>query len=96
VAELQYGIAKSTYHEKNLSALYNFLSPLKVFPFDAAQAKVYGHIRATLEKKGTPIGGNDLLIAAHALSIERILVTNNTKEFQRVEGLSIENWAATS
>lgn len=68
------------------------MAPLDVVAFDREAASVYGRIRATLEQKGTPIGGMDLLIAAHALSLEVRLVTNNGKEFRRVPGLKVENW----
>ena len=69
-----------------------FLSGIQIEPFDSKAAFEYGKIRAALTKKGTPIGANDLLIAAHARSLDLILVTNNTREFERVEGLRLENW----
>jgi tRNA(fMet)-specific endonuclease VapC len=70
-----------------------FLSPLEIAFFDEPASKVYGTIRAALEKKGRPIGPMDLLIAAHALSLDVRLVTNNARQFERVSGLEIDNWA---
>ena len=93
VAELQYGVAKSARPEQNSLALAAFLAPLTVEPFDDAAAAVYGTVRAQLERAGTPIGSLDMLIAAHALALDRTVVTNNTGEFQRVVGLKLENWA---
>jgi tRNA(fMet)-specific endonuclease VapC len=93
LAELQYGVAKSQFPERNQQALAAFTLPLEVVPFDAAAAVAYGPIRTTLERQGTPIGAMDLLIAAHARSLGVILVTNNTREFGRVPGLQVENWA---
>lgn len=92
VAELEYGVSKSLYQSRNQQALKRFLSPLIVVPFDERAAVVYGEIRAALEKKGTPIGSLDTLIAAHALSLGVTLVTNNIKEFERVPNLDYENW----
>lgn len=93
VAELQYGVAKSARPEQNALALAALLAPLGVEPFDDAAAAVYGGVRADLERAGTPIGSMDLLIASHALALGRTLVTNNVREFQRVAGLKIDNWA---
>jgi tRNA(fMet)-specific endonuclease VapC len=93
LAELQYGIAKSNNVEKNREALEKFLTPFEVFDFDQSAANCYGDIRAELEKMGTPIGSLDMLIAAHARSLDIILVTNNEKEFVRIMDLKIENWA---
>lgn len=90
--ELLFGAAKSRHHSlvrRNLEALAAAIPPLAL-PMDAGQR--YGEIRAVLERKGTPIGGNDLWIAAHALVIGFTLVTNNEGEFKRVPGLKIENW----
>ena len=92
LAELEYGASKSSRPEQNRLALLTFLSRIPVVPFDADAAREYGDIRADLTKKGTVIGANDLLIAAHARSLNLILVTNNTREFERVEGLRVENW----
>ncbi|MEK7350506.1 MAG: type II toxin-antitoxin system VapC family toxin [Nitrospirota bacterium] len=93
VAELEYGVSKSRHATKNRLALAQFLSPLEVASFDRNAAAAYGRLRATLEQKGTPIGSMDLLIAAHALSLSVRLVTNNAREFRRVPGLRVENWA---
>jgi len=92
LAELMYGISKSQQKQRNLAALEMFLMPLEVLSFDARAAEKYGEIRANLEQSGQIIGGNDLLIAAHALSLDTTLVSNNLKEFSRVSGLHLENW----
>ena len=94
-SELQYGVAKSSQQEKNQERLDAFLAPFEIFPYDAKAVMAYGSIRADLEKKGQLIGPLDMLIAAQALSSSLILVTNNEKEFQRIPGLQIENWAAS-
>ena len=93
IAELWYGVQKSRYPEQNQSALERFLMPLIVAEFDALAAVVYGSIRAGLERQGTPIGALDTLIAAHALSLDATLVTNDTRAFARVPGLKVANWA---
>ena len=77
----------------NREALEQFVSPLEIAVFDTPATIVYGKIRALLEKRGRPIGSMDLLIAAHALSLNVRLVTNNVREFRRVPGLRVENWA---
>ncbi len=92
VAELQYGVRKSAYPEKNKIALDEFLKVFNVSSFDTEAAIEYGTIRSSLEKKGTPIGPLDTLIAAHAKSLGMTLVTNNPNEFKRVEDLVVENW----
>jgi tRNA(fMet)-specific endonuclease VapC len=92
VAELEYGISKSELVERNTKRLSNFLSRLTIVDFTAKSAQQYGTIRVSLERKGTPIGANDLLIASIAKSLDFILVTNNEREFSRVDGLKIENW----
>ena len=92
LAEMEYGIAKSTRPERNQAALSAFLSNIDILPFDDRAAVEYGDIRASLEKKGTPIGPNDMLIAAHARSLGLTIVTNNVKEFRRVDGLMLDNW----
>ena len=92
LAELRYGVAKSTHREKNAKALDEFVIPLEVVSYDESAAHVYGDIRATLEKAGTPIGSMDMLIAAHAVSLGIPLVTNNTREFLRVPSLKIIDW----
>ena len=94
LAELEFGAAKSSRSEQARLALIEFLLPLEIVDFDATAAGVYGLVRAALERKGRPIGPLDTLIAAHALAIESVLVTNNTREFRRVSGLSIEDWTA--
>ena len=90
--ELQFGVAKSSRPEENQRVLAEFLCPLEVLDFPAAAAPVFGAIRSHLQRVGTPIGNYDLLIAAHALQEGFTLITNNTKEFNRVPGLKVENW----
>ena len=90
--ELYFGVRK-TRSARNLDALQGFLAPLNVADYDLAAAAAYGEVRAALERKGTPIGPLDMLIAAHALSMGVTLVTNNEREFRRVPGLTVENWA---
>jgi tRNA(fMet)-specific endonuclease VapC len=94
VAELEFGVQKSQFPSKNKQALAQFLLPLQIADFDNAAAVIYGDIRATLEKKGTPIGSLDTLIAAHALSLQVTLITNNVREFSRVANLKLENWVS--
>ena len=93
LAELQHGVEKSANPERNTAALLQFLSILSVLPFDDLAAAEYGAICADLQRKGTPIGTMDMLIAAHARCEGLALVTNNVREFERVPGLEIENWA---
>jgi tRNA(fMet)-specific endonuclease VapC len=92
-AELMNGAKKSRYVEANLEKLNALGELIDIRPFDKQAAVSYGDVRSRLEKKGETIGGNDLLIAAHALSLNWTLVTNNDREFSRVEGLKMENWA---
>jgi len=92
VAELHYGVKKSSQPARNQQALDQFLIPLTILPFDDGAAAAYGQIRADLEAQGLPIGGLDTLIAAQALSHGLTLVTNNVREFGRVAGLAIEDW----
>ncbi|GMA66205.1 type II toxin-antitoxin system VapC family toxin (plasmid) [Alicyclobacillus fastidiosus] len=92
VAELQYGVSKSVNQERNQTALEAFLLPLEIAEFTTEATVVYGRVRAELERQGRPIGPLDTLIAAHALSLDVPLVTNNTREFERVSGLRVENW----
>ena len=92
LAELQHGVSKSGNPEKNQIALTQFLSFLSILPFDDYAAIEYGKICAYLQKKGTPIGTMDMLIAAHAKVQDLVLVTNNTREFERVPDLKLENW----
>ncbi len=91
--ELMHGVEKSMAPEKNRLAISLFLSPITVLDFSAKAAEEYGKIRAELERKGMPIGPMDLLIAAHAKAEGLTLVTNNTREFCRVENLPVEDWA---
>jgi tRNA(fMet)-specific endonuclease VapC len=91
-AELMNGAKKSQRVEANVAKLNELAELIEIRPFDQKAATFYGDVRSTLEKKGNIIGSNDLLIAAHALSLEWILVSNNEKEFGRVDGLRIENW----
>lgn len=93
LAELEHGVQKSLYPEKNTMALIQFLAILEVLPFDDLAAVEYGKLCAYLQKQGTPIGTMDMLIAAHAKVENVVLVTNNVREFKRVPGLTIENWA---
>lgn len=93
LAELQHGVEKSMNPEKNSMALLQFLSILDILPFDDLAAVEYGKICAYLQKRGTPIGTMDMLIAAHAKIENLIIVTNNVREFERVPDLKIENWA---
>ncbi|AYQ56398.1 putative nucleic acid-binding protein [Bathymodiolus thermophilus thioautotrophic gill symbiont] len=91
VAELRYGVKKK--QSKNLETVVNnFLHPLEQKDFDESSAIIYGDIRVDLEKRGRVIGALDMLIAAHAKSLGATIVTNNTKEFDRVVGLKVENW----
>ena len=92
VAELEFGVQKSQFTQKNQQALEQFLIPLNIVNFDCAAAIIYGDLRATLAKQGTPIGSLDTLIAAHALSLNVTLITNNVKEFDRVPNLKLDNW----
>jgi tRNA(fMet)-specific endonuclease VapC len=93
LAELEFGVSNSKAYERNRNALFAFATLIDVLPFDIPASSEYGKVRASLEKKGTPIGALDTLIAAHAKSLDLTLVTNNTHEFRRVSGLSIEDWA---
>ena len=92
-AELVHGVEKSAAVEKNRLALSMLLANIEILDFDVDAADCYGKIRADLEKKGTPIGPLDMMIAGHAQSLGDIVVTNNVKEFSRVSNLKIENWA---
>jgi tRNA(fMet)-specific endonuclease VapC len=92
LSELCYGVEKSKKKEKNLNALYQFIIPLGISDFDYNAAFEYGMIRTELENNGKLIGPMDILIASHARSLNMTLVTNNEKEFKRVENLRVENW----
>ena len=91
-AELVHGVEKSAAVEKNRLALSMLLANMEILDFDVDAADCYGKIRAALEKKGTPIGPLDMMIAGHAQSLGYTVVTNNVKEFSRVSALQIENW----
>jgi tRNA(fMet)-specific endonuclease VapC len=92
LAELQYGIEKSSNPVKNKEALEKFLTPIEVIDFGYDATVEYGKIRSELERKGVPIGPLDMLIAAHAMSLDVTLVTNNVREFERIPELKIDNW----
>ena len=91
-AELTCGVRNGARAEKNRATLEKFLLPLEVLPFDQAAAEAYAVVRTDLERSGVSIGPNDLLIAAHALSLDVTLATNNVREFERVPGLRVERW----
>jgi len=93
MAELEFGIQNSSRPEQNRMALMLFMAGISILPFDTNAAMEYGDIRHKLKEQGMLIGGNDLLIAAHARSLGITLVTHNTREFSRVENLRIEDWA---
>lgn len=92
-AELMFGVYKSQRVQSNLNKLIQFAEKIRIVPFDSAAADCYGRIRSQLECQGTPIGSLDTLIASHALSLDITLVTNNQREFSRVEKLKTENWS---
>ena len=92
-AELRAGAAKSSAPKRTLTKLEHFLAPIQILAFNSADALVYAEVRSRLEAKGLPIGPLDTLIAAQALARSLALVTNNEREFSRVEGLRLENWA---
>ena len=91
-AELIHGVEKSKAVDKNRIALTLLLTDIEILPFDIGAAEGYGEIRAELERKGTPIGPLDMMIAGHARSLGYTVVTNNIKEFERIDGLRLENW----
>lgn len=91
--ELVHGVEKNAAVERNRLALSLLLSNIEILSFDISAADEYGKIRADLERKGTPIGPLDIMIAGHAKSVACTVVTNNVKEFSRVDGLKIDNWA---
>jgi tRNA(fMet)-specific endonuclease VapC len=94
LAELKYGVQKSKQSSRNARALEKFLVPLSISEFDYKAANAYRKVRAELETQGTPIGPLDTLIAAHALSLNLTLITNNVREFSRVSGLKVTNWVS--
>jgi tRNA(fMet)-specific endonuclease VapC len=91
--ELVCGAWKSQHREENLERIKDLELLIPVLPMDASAGLHYGQVRAELERKGSPVGAYDLLIAAHALSLGLTLVTNNVREFRRIEQLRVENWA---
>ncbi len=91
-AELRVGAEKSRDPQRSRALVEEFLLPFEVLPFDSAAARIYGTVRAELERKGSVIGGNDLLIAATALAHGATLVTHNVREFKRVPDLALEDW----
>ncbi len=94
-AELLYGVLKSAQPRKNMDRLARFFRGFPCLPFDEAASEAYAGIRVQLERSGKPIGPNDLLVAAIALANESVLVTHNTGEFGRIEGLALEDWEAS-
>jgi len=94
-AELRYGARKKG-SEQLSERVEALLSYIPILPLEAPADDVYGHIRVSLERSGSPIGANDMLIAAHALALDAILVTDNEREFRRIDGLKIDNWLRVS
>lgn len=92
MAELRYGVEKSRRKKFNHEMLDTLAREVRCADFDQDGARTYGELRATLEKRGTPIGPYDMMIAAHALSLGLIVVTDNEHEFRRVRSLPVENW----
>jgi tRNA(fMet)-specific endonuclease VapC len=94
VGELRFGAEKSQFRDRALATLDQLVQMIRPSALPMAAAQHYGQIRASLQRQGLPIGNNDLWIAAHALAEGWILVTNNTREFDRVPGLRVENWVS--
>lgn len=94
LSELSYGISKSSNQGQNQVAMARFVAPLEILPYGDEAAAYYGDLRSHLEKQGAPIGSLDMLIAAHALSVDCTLVTNNEKEFRRIPNLKINSWVS--
>jgi tRNA(fMet)-specific endonuclease VapC len=92
LGELVFGAERSEKPQENLRVIESLIARLELLPFDQAAAFHFGQIRAELFNKGQPIGPFDMMIAAHARSCGLVLVSNNTKEFERVSGLRLENW----
>ena len=92
VAELEYGVSKSSYCNQNRAALRRFLSPFEIIAFDIRDAEIFGIIRAELERLGKLIGPYDMQLAAQALTRDLVFVTNNISEFNRIKKLKLENW----
>lgn len=93
LAELRFGVEKSQQIQKNRQALEEFIISLEIADFDEKAAVIYGAVRAALERAGTPVGDMDMLIGAHALSLDLTLVTNNVREFKQVKNLKIADWS---
>ena len=94
VAELAYGVEKSLHKERNRSALHHLLSTFNILDWDESAAWVYAAHYHRLRTAGTPIGIVDLQIGCHALALDAVCVTNNTREFERIDGLKLENWVS--
>jgi len=94
-AELRYGARKKG-SEQLVRRVEALLSRIPVLPLEAPADEVYGQIRTSLERSGSPIGANDMLIAAHALALDATLVTDNEREFRRIDGLKMDNWLRVS
>jgi len=92
VAELEYGVAGSDRTEEERAQTHNFLGPFRIVPFDREAAIQYGSVKSALRQKGIGIGPLDTLLAAHALSLSAVMVTENVREFRRVPGLIVEDW----
>ena len=92
LAELFFGAARHPRGAEIRSGIDEFSARLSVFPWDKAAAEHYGQIRSRMEQQGTPMGNMDMMIAAHARSLNAVLVTNNVRHFRRVPGLTVENW----
>ncbi|MDA8105880.1 MAG: type II toxin-antitoxin system VapC family toxin [Nitrospiraceae bacterium] len=93
LAELRFGVEKSQQIHNNRQALEEFILPLEIADFDEGAAVIYGVVRAALEKAGTPVGSMDMLIGAHALSLDLTLVTNNVREFKQIKNLKVVDWS---
>ena len=93
LAELRFGVEKSQQIQNNRQALDEFTLPLEIADFDERAAMTYGAVRAALEKAGTPVGSMDMLIGAHALSLDVTLVTNNIREFKQIKNLKVVDWS---
>jgi len=92
LSELLYGVSKSSKPKQNQIALAQFVAPLEILPYGDEAAQYYGSLRTRLENQGSPIGSLDMLIAAHALWLDCILITNNEREFNRIPNLKTDNW----
>jgi tRNA(fMet)-specific endonuclease VapC len=90
--ELWFGVENSVHTERNTETLLAFLATVETFPFDTRAAAEYGRVRSKLKRAGTPIGDRDMLIASHAKAEGLTIVTNNVREFERIEGLILEDW----